>query len=273
LRRSLLTLWLLLVATLLATSATASHEQAASPGGTATAAGSRSPSGELDEIPSGATRVDFVDVVDGDTIEVNLAEPDEQARIETVRLIGIDTPETSYSFGNEPECFGEEATRRTESLLVAADEIWLETDVRDRDQFDRLLRYVWIVTEQPGGKEEIRLLNEALVRDGYALARTYNPTTQHQDALDEAERAAILTAAGMWLRCDASVSLDPALEDESGPDRVPIDTTRVPPNVEADAACALFGTFQEAQDLLDLYPELSDIIDPDGDGIACEGWF
>ncbi len=204
-------------------------------------------------------------VVDGDRIIVS--------GVGTVRLIGIDTPETNYSFGNEPECFGEEATRRTESLLVAADEVWLETDVRDRDQFDRLLRYVWIVTELPSGDEEVSLLNEALVRDGYALARTYKPTIAHQDALDEAERAAIRTAVGMWLTCDASVSLDPALEDASGPDRVPIDTTRVPPSVEADAACALFDTFQEAQDLLDLYPELTDILDPDSDGLACEGWF
>ncbi|MDQ3044077.1 MAG: thermonuclease family protein [Chloroflexota bacterium] len=255
-------LWLLLVAAWFAIPATASHAQTATP-----------PVGALDQIPADAQRVDFVDVVDGDTIEVILGEPGERERIETVRLIGIDTPETNYSFSNEPECFGGEATRRTESLLVAADEVWLETDVRDRDRFDRLLRYVWIVTELPKGDKEIRLLNEALVREGYALARTYQPTTAHQDARDEAERAAIRAAAGMWLTCDASVSLDPALEDNSGPVRTPIDTTRVPPDVEADAACVHFDTFQQAQDLLALYPELADILDIDADGIACEGWF
>ncbi|MDQ3044451.1 MAG: thermonuclease family protein [Chloroflexota bacterium] len=210
---------------------------------------------------------EVVEVIDGDTLRVRIG-----GQIDLVRLTGIDTPEVSGPY-RDAGCFGDAASELAAGLVPAGSVVALERDTSDRDQFDRLLRYVWIVTELPNGDEEVRLLNEALVRDGYALARTYTPTIAHQDALDEAERAAIRAAAGMWLTCDDSVSLDPALEDDSGPDRTPIDTTRVPPNVEADAACALFDTFQEAQDLLDLYPELTDILDPDSDGLACEGWF
>lgn len=223
------------------------------------------------EIPEDAVPALFLDVIDGDTITVELEDEDGELVEETVRMIGIDTPETNYSYGNHPECYGEEATKKTESLLVAADgEIWLESDVRDRDPNGRLLRYVWYISEIDG---DVHFLNEELVRDGYALANTYRPTTARQDQLDAAERAAITNAAGMWLTCDASVSMDPDEEDEDGPDDAPIDRTQEPAEVEEDAACSFFDYFQQAQDFLAQYPELAEIIDPDFDGIACEDYF
>ncbi|MGH2535068.1 MAG: thermonuclease family protein [Thermomicrobiales bacterium] len=223
------------------------------------------------EIPNDAVPALFVDVIDGDTIIVEIEDEGGETVEETVRMIGIDTPETNYSFGNQPECYGDEATKKTESLLVAADgEIWLESDVSDRDQFDRLLRYVWYISEID---DEVHLLNEDLVREGYALARAYRPDTARQDELDAAERAAITNAAGLWLTCDASVSMDPDLEHEDGPDDVPIDRTKVPAEVEEDAACSFFDYFEQAQEFLAEYPELADILDPDFDGVACEDYF
>jgi micrococcal nuclease len=122
------------------------------------------------EIPDDAEPALFVDVVDGDTIIVELLDEDGRPYERTVRMIGIDTPETNYSYGNRPECFGKEATSKTESLLVAADgEIWLERDVSDEDRNGRLLRYVWYESEIDG---KVYLLNEQLVREGYALAKT-----------------------------------------------------------------------------------------------------
>ena len=90
------------------------------------------------KIPDDAERVELYDVIDGDTIDVDLYPESGRRREERIRLIGIDTPETSYAFGNEPECYGPEATKKTESVLVAADEIWVSADVEDTDRYDRL---------------------------------------------------------------------------------------------------------------------------------------
>lgn len=224
------------------------------------------------EIPEDAVPAIFVEVVDGDTITVEIEDEDGETVEETVRMIGIDTPETNYAFGNEPECYGEEATKKTESLLVAAEDdlVWLEKDVSETDRFDRLLRYVWYVSEIDG---KVHFLNADLVREGYALAKAYRPDTARQDELDAAEREAIENSAGMWLACDASVSGDPDEEDGDGPDDAPIDRTKEPAEVEEDAACAFFDTFDQAQAFLAEYPELADIIDPDFDGVACEDFF
>ena len=227
--------------------------------------------GVWEEIPEEAVPVEFEDIVDGDTIEVVFSGDGRRPREETVRMIGIDTPEVSFSYGNEPECYGEQASRRTESMLLRAEGIWLEEDVDPFDDFDRLLRYVWFVSEIDG---EVYLLNEVLVREGYAEAKTYRPNTRYQEVLDEAEEEAIRDSAGMWLSCDASVSGDPDLEDpDAGPDDAPIDRTAEPVADDEEAACSFFNTFDEAQEFLAEYPDLADILDPDADGLACEGYF
>ena len=223
-----------------------------------------------DELPDDAQEAYFVDIVDGDTFEAEILDDDGRTSDVTIRMIGIDTPETSYSYGNEPECYGQEAKSRTEGLLLYAEEIWLVADVEDTDDFGRLLRYVYFRSDIDGN---IYLLNEVLVREGYALAKTYRPNTAHQDELDRAERRAIENANGMWLTCDASVSMDPDLEQDGQPDDEPADVSDGAPASEEDAACALFDTQEQAQEVLDEFPELADSIDLDQDGEACEDWF
>jgi micrococcal nuclease len=224
-----------------------------------------------DEIPEDAVQVEFVEVIDGDTFDVDydLGPGEDPDRI---RMIGIDTPETNYSFGNEPECFGSEATSRTESILLSADEIWVERDVDPVDPNDRLLRYVWYVSGTDD--HEVIFLNEQLVEEGYALAIAYEPNLMHQDRLDDAENRAIEEGRGMWTECDASVSLDPEQEQDGQPDDVPINRTTTPvSDSDEELACSFFNTKDEAQDFLDLYPELSEDLDPDGNGDACDAYF
>jgi hypothetical protein len=68
--------------------------------------------------------------------------------------------------------------------------------------------------------------------------------------------------------------MDPDKEDpDRGPEKTPIDRTKVPAEVEEDAACSLFDTYEQAQEFLEVFPELADTIDSDGDGVACEDWF
>jgi micrococcal nuclease len=221
-------------------------------------------------IPEDAQFAEYIKSIDGDTFDANVQQDNGQFREERIRLIGIDTPETNYSYGNEPECYGKEASGRSEALLLDAKEIWLSRDVSDRDKNGRLLRYVWVISKLDG---KVHFLNEQLVEEGYALAKTYRPDTSYQDVLDEAERRAISDARGMWLECDASVSMDPDKENsETGPDSEPIDRTKTPVD-DSDFVCSFFDTFDQAQDFLDLYPDVSDLIDPDGDGVACEDYF
>jgi hypothetical protein len=131
------------------------------------------------------------------------------------------------------------------------------------------LRYVWYVSEIDG---KVHLLNEELVAQGYALAKSYRPNTARQDDLDAAESSAIRGGRGMWLTCDGSVSMDPSLEDGE-PDDAPIDRTQTPVEVDEEAVCSLFEYYDEAQDFMDEYPEIAEELDPDGDGIACDSYF
>jgi micrococcal nuclease len=224
-----------------------------------------------DIVPEDAVQVEFIEVIDGDTFDVDYdLGPDRD--YDRIRLIGIDTPENSYSYGNEPECYGQESMNRLESILLSADEIWVERDVDPVDPNDRLLRYVWYVS----GTDDHRVifLNEQLVEEGYAVARDYRPNLKHQDRLDDAEVRAIEEGRGMWTACDASVSLDPDLEDNDVPDDAPIDRTVVPiTDSDEELVCSFFDTKDEAQDFLDIYPEMAEDLDPDGNGEACDAYF
>ena len=74
-------------------------------------------------------------VIDGDTIDVIV-----DGAGERVRLTGIDTPEMARRDTGAPaECFGDEATAFTESLLPAGTAVRLERDVVGRDDYGRLL--------------------------------------------------------------------------------------------------------------------------------------
>src|SRR5687768_4909974 len=79
----------------------------------------------------------LVEVVDGDTIDVEIGGRDER-----VRLIGVDTPE-SVRPDSPVECFGPEAASFTTSLLPTGTALHLERDPEARDDYGRLLAYVY----------------------------------------------------------------------------------------------------------------------------------
>ncbi len=219
------------------------------------------PSSARERIPSSAEQVELVEVIDGDTFDADF-ELGAGERISRVRMIGIDTPETSYAYGNEPECFGEQAKRETEQLLRSATEIWLERDTSDGDDKGRLLRYVWLV--DPDGT--VRFLNEDLVRGGFAEAKSYRPNTSRQHQLDAAEEDAIDDGAGLWAGCDASGN---SYAQSNDPD----DSSNPPVADGAEASCAIFASFDDAQLFYRNFPEIADRVDPDGNGVACERFF
>jgi micrococcal nuclease len=145
-------------------------------------------------IPEDATRATLLRVIDGDTIAVQTGGGEE-----TVRLIGIDAPETT-AFAGGIECFGPEAADALNIYLPGGTTLWLERDVSDRDRFGRLLRFVWV--EKP--REGAVLVNEWLVLNGLASARVYPPDDEHASLLARSEEEARKARAGMWGACDMS---------------------------------------------------------------------
>ncbi len=100
-------------------------------------------------------------VVDGDTIRVGRG-----FRRKTVRLIGVDTPETVHP-EKAPEYFGPEASEFTKRSL-AGKRVRLAFEPMDRiDDYGRVLAYVFL--------EDGTLFNRELIRQGYAEAIKYFP--------------------------------------------------------------------------------------------------
>jgi micrococcal nuclease len=144
-------------------------------------------------VPTGSQPVRLIEVTDGDTIRVEV-----DGREEPVRLILIDTPEIRDP-NNPPECFGQEATAYLSWLLSLGGDLYLETDVSDRDRFGRLLRYVWL----DFGDGEVYLVNEALVRAGYAAFSTFPPDVKYVEEMREAGQFAHEHGYGLWSSCIA----------------------------------------------------------------------
>jgi micrococcal nuclease len=125
-------------------------------------------------------------VTDGDTIRVSI-----EGRSVAVRYIGIDTPET-VDPRKSVECFGREATAFNRGL-VEGKIVELEKDVSELDPFGRTLRYVWV---ERGS--QIVMVNEELVRNGYATASTYPPDVKYQRRFGGLETLAREAALGLW---------------------------------------------------------------------------
>lgn len=90
--------------------------------------------------------VSVIRVVDGDTIKIN-----NSGKEDTVRLLGINTPEKGERYYKEAKDFL--------NLTLTGKEITLEKGRGDRDRYDRLLRYVFLNGEN---------VNEKIIREGYA---------------------------------------------------------------------------------------------------------
>lgn len=126
-------------------------------------------------------------VIDGDTIELQDGQ--------TVRLIGIDTPET-VDPRRPVGCFGKEASNETKRLVFNKVVI-LQKDVSETDKYGRLLRYVYLPLEDG----QTLFVNDYLVRKGFAKALTFPPDVKFNEQFREAEQQAREAKRGLWGRC------------------------------------------------------------------------
>ena len=130
-----------------------------------------------------------VRAVDGDTIIVRSG-----GRIEDVRLLGIDTPET-VNPRRPVGCYGPEASAYTKHLVTGRT-VMLRYDRELHDRYGRFLAYVWLTGPRPV------FVNAELVRRGYARSYPFPPNTAHAALFAALERSAAVSGRGLWHACE-----------------------------------------------------------------------
>jgi len=118
-------------------------------------------------------------VIDGDTIQLESGE--------VVRYLGIDTPEL-FSKEKGPEFYAQEAARYNKKLVFLK-KVRLEFDVEKKDNYNRLLAYVFVKNI---------FVNAELVRLGYAKANIKPPNLKYKDMLLKLQQKAMEEEKGLW---------------------------------------------------------------------------
>ena len=138
-------------------------------------------------------------IIDGDVIQALYGE-----REKRIRLIGIDAPESrvnrkakkdKYADMSEHDIetfieMGREAKAYVNGLVKRGDMITLEFDLQEMDKYGRLLCYVYL----SNGK----MLNEEIVKAGYANVMTIPPNVKYKERFLEAYREAEENKMGLW---------------------------------------------------------------------------
>ncbi len=237
--------------------------------------------------PTAGTAVStVVKVVDGDTVTVET-----NGVRETIRVIGVNTPET-VDPRKPVECFGQEASAKANELLDGQ-AVRLEADPTqgERDKYDRLLRYVFLSDGSDFGKQ--------MIAEGYAYEYTYSTAYKYQQDYKTAQAEAQAAKRGLWadgacedVQGDSSASAGATTTVETtapSANSTPPATADTEPAAEPAPAtptancscssntynCGDFSTHSQAQAVYDccMAQTGSDVHKLDGsdnDGLACE---
>ncbi|MDA2922907.1 thermonuclease family protein [Patescibacteria group bacterium AH-259-L07] len=127
-------------------------------------------------------------VIDGDTIKVN--------GTMRVRLIGIDAPEAG-------ECYYEDSKNALASL-ISGEYVRLEKDVDAVDDRGRLLRYVFLPSQDL--MENDIFVNAYLLRRGFAKTSSQSPNNRHDKYFISVREEALMQRQGLWDVCEDSMS-------------------------------------------------------------------
>jgi len=202
-----------------------------------------------------------IKVVDGDTLSVSM-----DGQKETLRLIGIDTPETVHP--TKPvECFGVEASNKAKEVLTGQSiRIEQESSQGIYDKYDRLLAYIFL--------KDGTNFNKMMIEEGYAYEYTYSVPYEYQAEFKQAEQLARTLKRGLWAdgACQEDVTVLEVVED--------VQVEVIPQASPTKSICSSnkyncgdFSTHAEAQVTYEYCggPN-SDVhrLDRDGDGVACE---
>lgn len=141
--------------------------------------------------PGEELHVKIEEVIDGDTAEVRFS-----GQTRTIRLIGVDTPETVDP--NRPAgCFGAEASAFTKQSLEGQTVRLVLPSLGDAtDAYGRTLVYAYFDVGGDGAED---LVNLELLRRGFAKTTTFDHEFRRE--FSNAEVEAYEQAAGLWGAC------------------------------------------------------------------------
>ncbi|MEX0931857.1 MAG: thermonuclease family protein [Candidatus Paceibacterota bacterium] len=203
-----------------------------------------------------------IKVVDGDTLAVSI-----EGISTTIRLIGLDTPET-VDPRKPVQCFGVEASNKAKELLTGQNvKLEYDTSQGTYDKYDRLLTYVYL----PDG----RLFNKLMIAEGYGYEYTYAIPYKYQKEFKEAELFAQENKKGLWAE---GVCEEETLEVSPPTPAQAQETSGSSYGEEYTCSsnaynCTDFSTHSEAQHVYQLCGGITNDIhrlDRDKDGDACE---
>ena len=120
-------------------------------------------------------------VVSGQTVEASVVSTPNMT-VQRVRLLGISAPL------KEQSPWGDRA-RQSLSDLIKEQKVILEFDVKQKDNSDRWLAYIW--------KDNL-LVNQYLVSEGLAIADSYSPNVKYDARISRAQSKARLQELGIW---------------------------------------------------------------------------
>lgn len=239
-----------------------SNDQPITPTPIATQTNVMVPASPVDSAPPPAqdNLYQVVKVIDGDTITVEKA-----GKTETLRLIGINTPET-VDPRKSVECFGKEASAKAKELL-SGKQVKLEADPTqgELDKYQRVLRYVFLLDGTN--------FNKLMIEQGYAYEYTYNTPYKYQIEFKQAQQAAETAKRGLW--ADGVCDVTPVL-----PVKNVVEPVATPPSQTGQWICSRntyncsdFKTQAEAQSAFASCGGTSNDVhqlDRDKDGQVCE---
>lgn len=173
-------------------------------------------------------KVKVTSVVDGDTIKVKLG-----TKTETIRIIGIDTPET-VDPRKPVQCYGKEASARMKKLVNGKTVTLQKNPAEERDKYDRLLRYVFI-----GSKD----IGASMIQDGYAFSYKEFPHPK-LDAYNKLETNAKNGNKGLWGDvCNTSTTTVKKSSSSSKSSK-----SSSAPAVSSSATCSIKGNINSSKE-------------------------
>ena len=202
-----------------------------------------------------------VKVVDGDTLTLNI-----DGQNQTLRLIGIDTPET-VDPRKPVQCFGMEASTKAKEILTGQS-VRIEKDPTqgDYDKYDRLLVYVFL--------KDGTNFNKMMIEQGFAYEYTYDLPYKYQAEFKLAEEIAITEKRGLWAEdtCNGNTTEAEVIQIINSVSKTIEKPTKS--NCGSNVYnCTDFKTHAEAQATYDYCGGVNNDIhklDRDHDGKACE---
>jgi micrococcal nuclease len=212
-------------------------------------------------------------VIDGDTVDVTVA----SGKVERVRIIGLDTPET-VDPRKPVQCFGREASARAKELLPIGSTVTLQGDPSQdaRDRYGRVLAHV-LVDASDGGSPSFAV---RMIGEGFAHHYVYRVPSMYATEFETAQTDAVAGARGLWSpgTCAGQAYPKGDLKDDVAPTPVatPLSDLKddVAPTPVAtpfrDLNCSDFPSQAAAQAILRGDPTDPHRLDPDRDGLACE---